>query len=230
MEEEMMKTILVGTLAVLILFGCADIRQFAPTSTTYQLDSTGRRVSETIVEDGLIAAAREQFKAQQECYRAQAEKPRSFPIVDLTKMTPTMQFAYTLSENNRQLTEVVVRALGTKDPCALIGDNIFSMTARESEATMAYNSKAIGLLSMPLNIATGGWAAGYFAGKIKGNTYNVGGDGNEINRSTSQIQTAGQTTRENYVEQGAGGSSGGYDPSLGCSYETWFSNGGFCPS
>jgi hypothetical protein len=229
MEEEMMKTILVGTLAVLILFGCADIRQFAPTSTTYQLDSTGRRVSETIVEDGLIAAAREQFKAQQECYRAQAKKPRSSSTVDISKMTPTMQLSYVMSENSMQLAEMVVQALKTNDPCALVGDNIFSMTARETEASMKYNTEWAGVIKFPAMAVATGWAARYFIDGLMGNTYNMG-DGNEVNRSTSQIQTAGQTTRENYVEQGAKSSSSGYDPSLGCSYETWFTNGGFCPS
>jgi hypothetical protein len=227
--EEMMKTILVGTLAVFVLFGCAGIRQFAPTKTTYQLDEAGRRVSETVEEDGLIAASREQFKAQQECYRAQGRQLSSVQTVDLTKMTPTMQFAYTMSENNRQLTEVVVRALGAnKDPCALVGDNLFSMVARETEASMKYNTEWAGVIKVPAMAGATGWAARYFIDGLMGNTYNMG-DGNEVNRSTSQIQTAGQTTRENYVEQGAKSSSGGYDPSLGCSYETWFSNGGFCP-
>jgi hypothetical protein len=224
-----MKTsLIVSSVFLLLLAACADIRQFAPTTTTYQLDSTGNRISETVTEDGLIAAAREQFRAQQECYKAQAEKPRSSSTVDISKMTPTMQLSYVMSENSMQLAEAVVQALKTNDPCALVGDNLFSMVARETEATMKYNTEWTGVIKFPAMIATTGWAARYFIDGLMGNTYTVGGDGNEINRSTSQIQTAGQTTRENYVEQGSG-SSGGYDPSLGCSYETWFTNGGFCP-
>jgi hypothetical protein len=220
---------LLSSVFCLLLASCAAPREFLPTTTTYQLDAAGNRVAETVTQDGLIAAATEQFKAQQECYRAQAKKPRSSSTVDISKMTPTMQLSYAMSENSMQLAEMVVQALKTNDPCALVGDNIFSMTARETEATMKYNTEWAGVIKFPAMIVTTGWAARYFIDGLMGNTYNVGGDGNEINRSTSQIQTAGQTTRENYVEQG-GGSSGGYDPSLGCSYETWFTNGGFCPS
>jgi hypothetical protein len=225
----MTRLCLLSSVFCLLLASCAAPREFLPTTTTYQLDAAGNRVAETVTQDGLIAASVAQSQARAACYAAQAQSETPPPPVDMAKWSPTMVYSYNLSQQQQQVFSMLADLLAGGDRCAP-ETNIFDMTARETESARAANTALGGKIANVAGIVGAVFGLGYVLDNVQGAT-TVNGDGNSNianNNSVRQYQTAGQTTGDNSTTAAAE-SAGGYDPSLGCSYETWFSNGGFCP-
>lgn len=167
-----------------------------------------------------VVAAQQQIIAECRAYYQQLE------AAELNQLA-------TLSDKDRAMV-LVVRTManamaGNVDPCTIGQDGYwqayeayYAAHAREFEAATGLGG----------TIAIGGFTYAGLKSILSGvgdTSITNNGDGNSVSEirsdySARQYYPGG----DNSVFHGSG-ESGGYDPSLGCSYETWFSNGGFCP-
>ena len=125
----------------------------------------------------------------------------------MSMLTKDAAFMYLVMRSNNDL---IVALVGkSANPCGS-GTNVYDMMARVSESANEANAAMFGAGLSAVKLVGGiyaaGWAVGNIADKVTGDSMEISGEGNTMERTqttttTIQSQASGQTTGDNNLDE-----------------------------